>query len=111
MTDGDINRAIGHIEGKLEGIIATLARVDTRSQAAEESRGKMQHDIAELKDHAAAMIIVTQQFNALQQAIRDGKNQAKGMGKGIGMGIAIAAASGGAAVASIGKELWKFLFG
>lgn len=118
MTDASVNRAIGQIEGKLEGIVATLARVDERSAARDEAFEEIRHelrtvasDIATLKKQAADQIIVTQQFNALQQSIRDGVIQAKGISKGFTLGIAFAAAGTGAAVAGLGKEVWKFIFG
>lgn len=118
MTELDVKYALGRVEGELKGFVATLSRVDERSAARDgafdELRSDfstMASDIAALKDHAKAMIVVTQQFNALQQAIRDGTNQAKGISKGFGMGIAFAAAGTGAAVAGLGKELWKLVFG
>lgn len=111
MSEASTERALGQVEGELRGIRSTLVQINERLASAEYARDEMRNDIGTLKEHADAMIIVAQQFNSLQQAIRDGKNQAKGLSKGIGMGIAIAAASGGAAVASIGKEVWKFFFG
>lgn len=110
MAD-DMSRVVGQIEGKLEGILATLERVDARSAARDNAFDEMRHDIAALKEHAAEMVIVTEKFNALQQAIRDGKNQAKGISKGIGIGIAIASASGGAVVAGLGRQLWNSIVG
>ena len=118
MTDAGVNRIIGQIEGKLEGIVATLARVDERSAARDEAFEEIRlelrtvaSDIATLKKQAADQIIVTQQFNALQQSIRDGVIQAKGVGKGFTLGIAFAAAGTGAAVAGLGREIWKMIFG
>lgn len=118
MTDADVNRALGRLEGKVEGLAATMSRVDVRSaardEAFEEMRGDlaaMASDIAALKDHQKSMIEVTAKFNALQQAIRDGTMQAKGISKGFGLGIAFAAAGTGAAVAGLGKEIWKLIFG
>lgn len=118
MTDASVNRAIGQIEGKLEGIVATLARVDERSairdEAFEEIRQELRTvaaDIATLKRQAADQIVVTQQFNALQQSIRDGVLQAKGISKGFTLGVAFAAAGTGAAVTGLGKEVWKLIFG
>lgn len=117
MSD-DMSRALGHLEGQLAGIVATLARVDERSAARDAAFEGIRHelrvvaaDISTLKKQAADQLIVTEQFNALQQAIRDGKNQAKGISKGIGIGIAIASASGGAIVAGTGRLIWNAIVG
>ena len=111
MTDIDVNRALGRLEGQLEGIVATLKRVDERSAARDGAWEEMVDRLVALEAQAKTMVIVTQEFNALQQAIRDGTNQAKGISKGFGLGIAFAAAGTGAAVAGLGKELWKLIFG
>jgi hypothetical protein len=111
MTDVDVNRALGRLEGQLEGIVATLKRVDERSAARDGTWEEMVDRLVALEAQAKTMVIVTQEFNALQQAIRDGTNQAKGISKGFGLGIAFAAAGTGAAVAGLGKELWKLIFG
>lgn len=110
MSD-DVSRGLGQVEGQLQGIHHTLEQIVNRLASAESARDEMKHDISSLKEHAEAMIIVTQQFNALQQAIRDGKNQAKGISKGIGIGIALASASGGAIVAGLGRQLWNLIIG
>lgn len=109
MTDvtTELSRALGQVEGQLKGILATLERVDARSAARDDAFDEMRHDIAALKEHAAEMIVVTDKFNALQQAIRDGKMQ----GKGILIGIGLAGGAGGAAVATFFKSLWAFLIG
>lgn len=113
----DMNRDLGRLEGKIEGIVATLARVDERSAARDEvlealrdGFAAMSRDMADFKKHQADMVIVTQQFNALQQAIRDGKNQVKGFGKGVTAGIWLAAASGGAATVAFGQKVFAWIF-
>ena len=110
----DFGRALGQVEGQLKGIAATLVRVDQRSIARDEDIAKIHDDlsalmldVASLKQHATRMVEVTNQFNALQQAIRDGKMQAKGFSIGVGF----AAAAGGATVATAAAQIWKFFFG
>lgn len=114
----DMHRDLGRLEGKIEGIVATLARVDARSEARDDAFEEMREElrtvvaaIAALQKQAADQVIVTQQFNALQQAIRDGTMQAKGISRGFVLGISFAAAGTGAAVAGLGRELWKLIFG
>lgn len=116
----DWGRAIGHIEGKLEGIVATLARVDERSalrdEAFEEIRDELRTvvaSIAQLQKHAEDSIEIGKKFNALSQSIRDGAMQVKGISKGIVLGVAMAGAGlGGTIVALVGygKDLWKLIF-
>lgn len=113
MTD-EINsmmRDFGRMEGKIDGLAASVQRVDQRSVARDAAIEEIRDDIAALKDHAKSMVEVSNQFIKLQQAIRDGANQAKGISKGFGLGIAFAAAGTGAAVAGLGRELWKMIFG
>lgn len=107
MADVEVNRAIGRIEGQLEGILATLKRVDDRSAARDGAFEDMTDRLAALEAHQKSMIVVTQEFNALQQAIRDGKMQ----GKGILIGIGLAGGAGGAAVATFFKTIWATVFG
>lgn len=107
MSDSDVNRALGRLEGQLEGIVATLKRVDERSAARDGAWDEMADRLAALESQAKTMVVVTQEFNALQQAIRDGKNQ----GKGILVGIGIAGSAGGAAAATFFKGLWAWFFG
>lgn len=107
MTDPDVNRALGRLEGKVEGMAATLSRVDMRSAARDEAFDVFSDRLGALEEHAKSMVQVTNQFNALQQAIRDGKMQ----GKGILIGISLAGGAGGAAAATFFKGLWAFFFG
>jgi hypothetical protein len=107
MADAEVNRAIGRIEGQLEGILATLKRVDDRSAARDGAFEGLADRLGALEEHQKHMIVVTKEFNALQQAIRDGKMQ----GKGVLIGIGIAAGTGGAAVATFFKGLWVAVFG
>lgn len=107
MTDMDLNRAIGRMEGQLEGVLATLKRVDERSAARDGAFEEMADRLAALEEHQRSMVIVTNQFNALQQAIRDGKMQ----GKGILIGIGLAGGVGGATAATFFKGIWAFFFG
>lgn len=114
----NLNRDIGVMQGKLEGIVATLARVDERSAARDEAFEEMREELREvvssiktLQKHAEDSIEIGRKFNLLSQSIRDGAMQVKGISKGIGIGIAIASGTGGAAVAAFGKEIWKLIFG
>ena len=116
--ESEWGRAIGQVEGKLEGIVATLKRVDERSKARDEAFEEIREelrtitsDIGTLKKHAADSVEIALKFNALQQSIRDGANQAKGIGKGFSLGVAFAAAGTGAAVAGFGREIWRLIFG
>ena len=105
--DTEIHRALGRMEGKLEGITATLERVDKRSAARDETLQQMDDRLAKLEAQSETTVIVTKEFNALQQAIRDGKMQ----GKGIAIGIGLAAGAGGATVVTLFKNAWASLFG
>ena len=105
--NGEINRAIGRIEGQLQGITATLERVDRRSAARDETLQQMDDRLAKLEVQSETTVVVTQEFNALQQAIRDGKMQ----GKGIAIGIGLAAGAGGATVVTLFKNTWPSIFG
>lgn len=107
VADSDLSRALGQVEGQLKGILATLDRVDKRSAARDEAFELMKDDIAALKEHAQSMIVVTQEFNKLQQAIREGKATSKG----IIIGIGLAGGAGGAAVATFFKNIWAAIFG
>ena len=106
-TEANIDRALGRLEGKLEGITATLKRVDDRSAARDGQFEEMADRMAALEAHAKSMVLVTNEFNALQQAIRDGKMT----GRGVVLGVAMAAGAGGATVATFFKGLWSWLGG
>lgn len=118
MSENNINRDIGRIEGQLQGIVATLARVDERSaardEAFEEIRNQlnaMASNIATLQKQAADQVLVTAEFNALQRTIRDGQMQVKGFGKGLTAGIWAAAAGGGALAATGVQKIYAFFTG
>jgi hypothetical protein len=102
-----VERSVGRIEGQLEGVVATLKRVDDRSAARDGQFEEMSDRMAALEIHAKSMVLVTNEFNALQQAIRDGKMA----GRGIVLGVAMAAGAGGATVATFFKGLWAWLGG
>lgn len=117
-NDTDWARAVGRLEGELKGIVATLSRVDERSAARDEAFEEMRDQlrgvltaISVLQKQASDQILVTNEFNALQKSIREGYIQAKGISKGFTLGIAAAAAGTGAAVAGVGRELWRLIFG
>jgi len=109
MSDlSDLNRDIGVMQGKLEGIVATLKRVDDRSAARDEAfeeireeLRKMAANIATLNKHAEDSIEIGKKFNDLSQTIRDTSNQAKGMSKGIVLGVAMAGAGIGGSIVAV----------
>ncbi len=107
MADVEVNRAIGRIEGQLEGILATLKRVDDRSAARDGAFESMSDRLAVLEEHQRQMIVVAKDVSSIQQAIRDGKMQ----GKGILIGIGLAGGAGGAAVATFFRGLWAWFGG
>lgn len=111
MADSELHRLVGHLEGTLTGILATLNRVDERSAARDVKIDEMADRLGSLERQSKTTEVITQEFNALQQAIRDGKNQAKGMSKGITIGVGLAAGAGGATVAALFKNIWISIFG
>lgn len=103
----ELNRALGRMEGQLQGIVATLDRVDKRSAARDDTLQQMDDRLAKLEAQSETTVVVTKEFNALQQAIRDGKMQ----GKGVAIGIGLAAGAGGATVVAFFKNIWTSVFG
>lgn len=103
----NMERSLGRLEAQVEAAIATLARVDKRSEARDEAFQEMRDDIALLKKHAQDMVVVTNEFNALQRAIRDGKMT----GRGIIIGVGLAGGAVGATVATFLKTIWVALMG
>lgn len=101
------SRALGRVEGQLEGIMATLQRESERSAARDKAVDDVVGRLAALERHQQEMIVVTQRFNALQQAIRDGKMQ----GRGVLIGIGLAGGASGAALAAFFKTIWAAVFG
>ena len=107
MTDANINRALGQIEGQLVGIVATLKRVDERSVARDSTLESVLDRLETMEAHAEAMAAVAKDFGALKQVLRDGKMT----GRGIMLGIALVAGAGGATVATFFKGLWAWMGG
>lgn len=105
--DSELHRALGHLEGTLEGIRATLERVDKRSVERDAKLGEMSDRLSALERQSKTTEVITQEFNALQQAIRDGKK----IGKGITIGVGLAAGASGATVAALFKNVWVSIFG
>ncbi len=106
QTDS-IERSIGRIEGQLEGIVATLKRVDDRSAARDSTLESVLDRLDTMEAHAEAMSKVAADFNLLQQLLRDGKMQAKG----VLIGVGLAAGAGGATLATFFKGLWTWVSG
>lgn len=107
MSDDSVERAIGRIEGKLEGVLATLHRVDQRSQARDETLQEMSGRLGTLEEHAERMTKVAEHVTGLQQFVRDGKMQ----GKGVLLGFGLATAAGGATLAAFFKSIMTSIFG
>lgn len=106
-ADSGVERSIGRIEGKLEGIVATLKRVDDRSVARDQTLESVLDRLDTMEAHATAMAAVAKDFTDLKQVLRDGKMT----GRGIVLGVALAAGAGGATVATFFKGLWSWLGG
>ena len=105
--DSELHRALGHLEGTLEGIRATLDRVDKRSAARDETLGDLASRMEAMESHAARMTEVAGHVSNLQQFVRDGKMQ----GKGILLGFGLATAAGGATLVAFAEQVWLSLFG
>lgn len=106
MNDTNLNRALGRLEGQLEGIVATLKRVDDRSAARDKTLEGVLERLDTMEAHAEAMAAVAAEFSLIKQIIRDRKMQ----GKGILIGIGIAGGVSGATVAAFFKQLWAGIF-
>jgi hypothetical protein len=106
-TDGELHRVIGQLEGKLDGITATLKRVDERSAKRDELFQEVVDRLSAQEAHAQHMTEVARAFKALQQAVHDGKMQ----GKGVLLGFGLATAAGGATLTAFFKQLWLALPG
>jgi hypothetical protein len=106
-SDGELHRALGQLEGKLDGITATLKRVDDRSSKRDELFQEIMDRLSAQEAHAAHTTKVLEAFKVLQQAVHDGKMQ----GKGILLGFGLATAAGGATLAAFFKQIWLSLFG
>jgi hypothetical protein len=102
-----LERSIGRIEGQLEGIVATLKRVDDRSAARDGTLESVLDRLGAMEDHAETMKAVATEFNTLRQTIRDGKMQARG----VLLGVGLAGGVGGATVATFLKGVWTQVFG
>lgn len=105
--ESSIERSIGRMEGQLEGIVATLKRVDERSSQRDEVLSDLLDRIEAMETHSKQMSAVADAFAALQQAIRDGQMQAKG----VLIGVSLAAGAGGATVATGFKWLYGLIVG
>lgn len=104
---GDLHRALGQVEGKLDGITATLKRVDDRSAKRDDVLQEVVGRLGTLEEHAERMTEVAENVGSLQQLVRDGKMQ----GKGILVGFGLATAAGGATLAAFFKQIWLSIFG
>ena len=107
VADSELHRLVGRLEGTLGGIRATLDRVDKRSAARDVKIDEMADRLGSLERQSKTTEIITQEFNALQQAIRDGKK----IGKGITIGVGLAAGAGGATIIALFKNVWVSIFG
>ena len=106
-TPGDLHRALGQVEGKLDGITATLKRVDDRSAKRDDVLQVVVGRLGALEEHAERMTEVAANVGSLQQLVRDGKMQ----GKGLILGFGLATAAGGATLVAFFKTIMASLFG
>ncbi len=99
--ENTIERALGRLEGQLDGVVATLERVDKRSAARDEKMHELVTRVTKVEEHAEKMTEVAGHVTGLQQLVRDGKMQ----GKGILLGFGLATGAVGATVATFIKHL------
>jgi len=112
--ENSIEQTVGRIEGRQEAMVENIKAISDAVKAMTEvvsavkdSTEPMRADIAELKRRADLAAEITSKFSALDQSIRDGKNQAKG----IVIGVGIAGGAAGATAATGLKWLWAAMFG
>lgn len=107
-------RALGRMEGKMEGVVEALNRLEKMSEqrdAAGAQRDKMLAEVTErlakMEDHAQKMATVVSTVDALDKFVNNFKLQSKAFI--LGFGVASGAA-GAALVAGVSK-LYLLLFG
>lgn len=105
--ENSIERSVGRIEAQLEALADAVKSLAEAVAVVKDSAEPMRADIAELKRRADLAAEITSKFSALDQSIRDGKNQAKG----IVIGVGIAGGAAGATAATGLKWLWAAMFG
>jgi len=105
--ENSIEQTVGRIEGRQEAMVESLKALTEAVAAIKDASDPMRADIAELKRRADLAAEITSKFSALDQSIRDGKNQAKG----IVIGVGIAGGAAGATAATGLKWLWSAMFG
>jgi hypothetical protein len=105
--DSSVERSIGRIEGQLDGIVATLKRVDERSAARDGTLESVLARLDAMETHTDTIRKVSTDFGALQQTLREGKIWAKG----VLIGVGLVAGAGGATVATFFKGLYTWATG
>ena len=102
-----LERAFGRMEGQLESMIITLAKVKQNLEEANEYRHEVRTRLESVERQNAAMAEVAESFGALQQSIRDGKLQLRG----VIMGVGLAAGTAGATLPTIVQKVWAIFAG
>lgn len=105
--ENSIERAVGRIEGQMDHLVAAVGRIEERHDTQNEALADVVTRLEKMEAHGVAMNHVADAFAALQQAVRDGKMQAKG----IMIGIGLAAGAGGATIATGIKAFLAWLTG
>lgn len=99
-----LERAFGRMEGQLESVITSLAEVKQNLEDANEYRHEVRTRLENVERQHKNLSEVAASFTALQQSIRDGRNQAKG----IVIGVGLAAGAGGATIATFARYVWDW---
>jgi hypothetical protein len=106
-ADTELHRSLGRMEGELEGIVATLKRVDERSAARDATLQEMAARMGTMEHEVKRIPELVEDVSGIRQMARDGKMT----GKGVLLGFGLATAAGGATLATFFKQVWLALFG
>jgi hypothetical protein len=109
MTRGEehnIERAVGRIEAHQESMAESIKTLTDAVMSMKDTSDEWRHEVKARLESIEARD-VSGAFMALQQSIRDGKQQAKG----IMIGIGVAGGAAGATIASGFKWLWAAILG
>ena len=91
-----LERAVGRIEARLDAVAEDVKRANDKLDAADEWRHEVRQRLEKMEEND-----VSNAFRALEQSIRDGKNQARG----VVIGVGLAAGAGGATFATFFKSI------
>jgi chromosome segregation ATPase len=98
--ENSIERSVGRIEAQNEALAENFKSLTEAVMSLRDAAEPMRADIAELKRRADLWAAVTEKFNALEQAIHDGKLAAKFGTKGFVLGLTVAGGAVGATAAT-----------